>query len=626
MLTVANLDTGAVASTTVVPGGSEPRPDPAGRWRVRLDPLVRHLAATVGATWLADLAGKPYAEQILTLPGWRPDLPVARRLDLEARALAASTGGDWRVWLGRSVPPPERRPARELDRLCAVADLLCLDLVVEARRRWFDGGLLWDVRFEVPGAPVPPEPTGRADTLPAALAGTAVTDALRGLAARGRTVTARYLRPGGPPRAGPVTAGTDPGALQRRIVTDAGDPRLLGAQAVWRDRRWWHTPLRTADRAAAGQAPVRVAEPPVPLCCGDPIGHSPCPDCDPDTPAPPCPCTSGGHPAEVTCPDCRGTGTRPWWLPCPSCGGTRRIHHGVVVTLTDLRTRAVHLNWAADGGRTARPPVLDLPPPARPAIPPRPGPARRGPDRAGGGDRAGADGGPVVRLGEEYRLARWAAVFGVRPGDLTELDGGQPVGAGLRDGLVTLPEPGVDPLRRHLASLARGRPAARVLVHAAVPAGPSLARLLRLALGLDLAALVTVRAPRPRPGDPDADDGPGWAWHVGMSAPEAPVGPVDPVHPGLPVALARCVAHLGATLAATVPADPYRAVAVPQAPRPYRVEAGVGLLDRLAAAHPGRPVTARFDRAGCAVYLHDPVPCRLAGAGTLAEVVTGLLG
>ncbi|MEU8189588.1 hypothetical protein AB0C00_20180, partial [Micromonospora carbonacea] len=45
VLTVANLDTGAVASHEVLPGDLDPRPDPAGGWAVELTPRVRELAA-----------------------------------------------------------------------------------------------------------------------------------------------------------------------------------------------------------------------------------------------------------------------------------------------------------------------------------------------------------------------------------------------------------------------------------------------------------------------------------------------------------------------------------------------------------------------------------------------------
>ncbi len=119
VVTVANLDTGAVASHQVVPGGLDPHRDPAGHWVVDLASRVRELAATVGA--VLDEADAP---SLWLDRQWRPDLPAARAARAggprhpagRSRPLAAGAGpihrtGDRRP--GRTAGPAVRagRPA-----------------------------------------------------------------------------------------------------------------------------------------------------------------------------------------------------------------------------------------------------------------------------------------------------------------------------------------------------------------------------------------------------------------------------------------------------------------------------------------------------------------------------------
>ncbi|MEV4820745.1 hypothetical protein [Micromonospora sp. NPDC049274] len=152
VVTVANLDTGAVASHQVVPGGLEPHRDPAGHWVVALASRVRELAASVGAIVTdADVPSLWLDRQ------WRPDLPAAQRHELEAHAILRADHAPWRLVLGRSSAAPTVDLAARLARFCALADLLLLDLVVEARRQGLGFG--WALRYEVPGSPVPPGTT-----------------------------------------------------------------------------------------------------------------------------------------------------------------------------------------------------------------------------------------------------------------------------------------------------------------------------------------------------------------------------------------------------------------------------------------------------------------------------------
>ena len=209
VVTVANLDTGAVASHQVVPGGLDPHRDPAGHWVVDLASRVRELAATVGA--VLDEADAP---SLWLDRQWRPDLPAALRHELEAHAILRADHAPWRLVLGRSTAPATVDPAARLARLCALADLLLLDLIVEARRQ--DAGFCWAIRYEVPGSPVPLGSPGWCRDLPEVLACTDVAKALNGLAERGLAAPARLLRPDSPrPPAAPAV---DVDQLERRVA------------------------------------------------------------------------------------------------------------------------------------------------------------------------------------------------------------------------------------------------------------------------------------------------------------------------------------------------------------------------------------------------------------------------
>lgn len=179
MLTVANLDTGAVASTDVTPGAVEPTPAPYGGWRLALAPLLAELAnranaavATLREVSAQDRPVDPDGELSVQLPrAWTPDLPEADRRALEADALAGRCRAPWLVYLGRTDLPDPPDNDRFLGRLCRLADQLCLDLVVEARHD-LASGLRWDIRYELPGSDVPARPHGYAVDLPAAVAST----------------------------------------------------------------------------------------------------------------------------------------------------------------------------------------------------------------------------------------------------------------------------------------------------------------------------------------------------------------------------------------------------------------------------------------------------------------------
>ncbi|TNH25480.1 hypothetical protein FHG89_23035 [Micromonospora orduensis] len=511
VVTVANLDTGAVASHQVVPGGLGPHRDPAGHWVVELASRVRELAATVGA--VLDEADMP---SLWLDRQWRPDLPAAQRRELEAHAILRADHAPWRLVLGRSTAPATVDPAARLARLCALADLLLLDLVVEARRQ--GAGFCWSIRYEVPGSPVPLGPPGWCRDLPEVLACTDVAKALSGLAERGLTAPARLLRPDSPrPPAAPVV---DVDQLERRVLADCVDAahgeELPGAQALWRDGRWWHTTLRAGEPAEilaeqpTGQVVRRVRVP----------------------------VTRGYEPPEAS-----WLGELVDWRPCPDC---------------------------------------------------RPGSRLRACDR--------------------YRLGSWTAVLGARPEDLRDADGGHDLDRDLRDGYVTLPWAGSDPVGEHVRAAGRGAAAGRLIVVAAPPDAPPLVELLRLALGLDLALVVAVCDLRHNAGDPLLADG--LRWSVEIKPRDAAVSPDDfPYRPSLAAALAWCVECLSDAVAGAAPTDPATPIPVPwSGPRDLVVDPEPDLL-RLASRHAGQAVTVRFTRAGCAVHRHDDDGVRLLADG-----------
>ncbi|MEU3455810.1 hypothetical protein ABZ671_19765 [Micromonospora sp. NPDC006766] len=566
LLTVANRDTGAVASHRVTPADLDARPDPAGGGVADLTPRVRDLAATVAA------ALDPEPLLVRLPPAWRPELPAADRYALAAEALAEAARRPWRLWLGGTALPAPVDPAARLGQLCGLADLLLLDLVVAVR--WHGDRGHWTIRYEVPGSPVPDGPVDGSPDLATALIRTDVPAALAGLTDRGLTAPARLLDPDlrcpgevpqalrpCPSPAGPV------GGIERRVLAELVEPTdgtdRPGAQAVWRDGRWWHTGLRHAVDVSPGRSALkmggrtrltlhRVVEPPDPSRFGGPTPGRPC-------------------------PDCRSA------LRCATCGGTRRLHRALLVTLTDLRHRVVHLAWQAGAPEATRE-VATAP-----------------------GEQS------VVQLPERYRLGAWARVFGVRPEDLAEADGGHAIPRDLRDGYVTLPWSGADPVGEYVRRAGHGLPAGRLIVTAVRPDVPPLAELIRLVVGLDLALHVSLLDLRQHADHPRLPNSRYWA--VEVRSRDARVHPDDlPTRPSLAAALDDCLTHLADDLAWLVPTDPAEPLPVPGAPAREPVADPVPALLRLAAEHAGRPVTLRFIRAGCTVHRHDD-----AGSDILAD-------
>ncbi|GAB3139146.1 hypothetical protein GCM10027290_07760 [Micromonospora sonneratiae] len=590
VLTVANLDTGAVRSANVVPGGMEPRRNVGGRWELALTPIIAALAAEVGAVECRDGYGLGnIGDYSILLPtDWRPGLPLAERQRLEGEAIARHTWHPWRLYHGRLTPTPARDLAAELGRLCHLADLLCLDLVVEVRRARH-GGLAWDIRYELPDGGVPTETRRWSDDLRKAVAAATVQDAMHGLADRARTAPAYYLRPNRPQRLGPPTVDLD--QLEQRVHADldgiAGS--APGAQAIWRDGRWRHTRLCHADtievmtEQSTGQVVrrsvttlVRAWEPPAPGWQGEPIPYDPCPDCAPEHRLRPCLCTLGNQSPDPDCPGCSGAGVAPTRMRCHTCRDSHRNYRGAVVTLTDLGDATVHLNWLVPEEPTEVPQVGNQP-----------------------------GGKPIFQLPVCYQLRHWAEIIEARAADLTFLDGDHDIGQDLREGTVTVNQLGIDPVARYITEACGGHPAARMLVSAVTPAGMPLTGLIRLVLGLHQTLVLTLEDHRFNEGDPALIHGEGW--NVEMTPPERAIRPdLMPLQRSPEAAAAYFLEYLENATDNSVPEDPQQGIPVPQTPEPAPlVEDPVPLIRRLAQHHAGQPVSIRYHHTGCHLYVHE---------------------
>ncbi|WJK41400.1 hypothetical protein O7608_02900 [Solwaraspora sp. WMMA2056] len=555
VFTVANLDTGAVASTSLVPGSFTPIHTPGGTWWLPYAPIVTDLAthAGVAASTLRDpdFPDEPgrLPSSGLTLPiQWQPDIPEQDRRKWEAVALADRRSTPWLVLIGRSSePPPPGEPARLLGRLCALADQLHVDLVLEARPSSIGRGLSWDVRFELAGGAVPDYQHRWIGDLPTALATIPADRAATGLTVANAGLPAHYLTEGAlTPAAVPVGLDGHPGGhdldqLERRMLADA--EQHGGAQAIWRNRHWWHTGLRPADTAGRF---VRGWEPPRPAYWGEQIPTHPCQRCT--------------NPA--------GAADPPY---CTDCYGARRVRRGAVLTVTDLRGRTVHRNWRPDDGQQHQPPT------------------RTHTDQPSGST--------VWQLSEHYQVGPLAAGFGVEPTDLTDIDGEHVIDQHLRNGVSQLAHTGGDPVDAYLGEVAATHDGARVMVLATDWPGPTLDELAAVVRGLGLALDVTVTDHRHSVGRPELLQGHTWSVRVIDPATPLTVDPL-PTSACLPEAVALCHRYLHGALRATVPTDPEQPMCVPQQPATTGPGPDVaGLITevrRLAAAHPGEPATVRL--------------------------------
>lgn len=474
-------------------------------------------------------------------------------------------------WSAGSTPPAPPDHPRLLGALCRLAERLCLDLVVEARPHLPGGGYAWNIHFELPGSTVPAPPSRYSDDLLTAIAGTTAQDAVTDLAERSAHAPAHYLVPAPPPIDSVRLESTDIDQLERRILRDCEG--TAGAHAIWRDGRWWHTSL---GQETGGEQLVELEtgqllrqgipafwrgwEPPTPRYLGEPIPRSPC------------------H-------GCAGSGAHRPHFPCGRCGGTGVIHHGVVLTVTDLRERTVHHNWRHDQTEAAS---------------------------ADSNEISGYDGGArAFQLPEPYRVAHWATPFGVPLEELTDLigiTGESDLDHHLRHGVSTPADPSADPVRSYLYRTAAGRPGARLLVRADDQPGDHLTELARLAFGLGLGVEIRAVDHHRNTANPYLVQGVRWSVEVvdPAASRDGEGWRPEPYRCSLAGAAAVCLADLGVTAAEIPPADPDRPVPVPQQPAPVQLPADLAEpVRRLTAEHPGQAVAVRWTADCCRSWLPD---------------------
>ncbi|RRS01381.1 hypothetical protein [Glycomyces terrestris] len=135
MVTVVNIDTGAVASETILPGVLTPEWIPSEtegipRWALPLSPVVDRLAASVGGAVITSHENTNGLAWSLAVPGeWSPDLPAETRLALEAGAIArAQARTRHRHFFTSTAAAGPTGPDARLAYLAELADLLHLDL------------------------------------------------------------------------------------------------------------------------------------------------------------------------------------------------------------------------------------------------------------------------------------------------------------------------------------------------------------------------------------------------------------------------------------------------------------------------------------------------------------------
>jgi hypothetical protein len=547
VLTVANLDTGAVASERLVPGSlvskCSPKRSQNGEWIADLSEIVQRLGTSVAAKSIFDVASPDHLFNsgdgpTLALPDtWRGDLAPELREAIEARVLVEQSPRPWRLFLGRSRAMPPTDPAARLQHLCDLADLLRVDLVIEARPRPDATALSWDIRFDLPSTGVPATPYGDHPDLRSALVDTDPIIALRDISNRPGNSHPREL-------AAIPQSLADLETITQWINEDINQ-NFGYAQLVWRDRRWHRAyPRKQAGHDGAEQDRSTQRE---------------------------------GQPQEV------------------------------MVTITDLDTRADHLVLRADSARLARP--------------------SQQPTANGCGSNDGCAA-PirVVTLPEEFRLARHSARYGVTATDLIDLHTGRVADVRLRYGLMSVSgsptsaeadlatSPAADPVIDFLTQITRGRSENRLFIGALTSEIPPLERLVRLAVNLELTIDLTIEICQD-PSDIWATVHREW-WSVDLRAEDCPEPlTIEPWQPSLRSALQDRLTYLDQVAAQAVPRDPNHPLPAPDstiAPAPAYVERDLAaLLRQLGAQYPDHPVICRRDRRGWRVY-RGPAPGAIA--------------
>lgn len=357
VLTVVNLDSGAVASVQVVAGAVEPvRFGLTRLWCVELQPLVDELAARTGGV----CAEKPSAGHVVFPEEYSPDMPDEERSRLEAVAMVTGGLGRHRIFIARAEQPePVPRPDVVLGTLCRLATRLCLDLVVWRYPRQPGRVPGWWIGLQPAGAGLPSgEPFGGAD-LGDVLLRLKTHRLLFGAGSLGsrddnRAVPGHFIAPNAEASA---VADEAIGTVDELAANLDKRPRDAGMIAIWRDGAWHYSPvartgirrepsLRTSRPARMMEVPTwGIQEPSPPSYWAEKIPTKSCPGCQTGEAWTVCVCALDTGIADVDCSRCAGSGQRQTPT-CGRCGETGKLHEGVVITVTDLDNYARHINLA----------------------------------------------------------------------------------------------------------------------------------------------------------------------------------------------------------------------------------------------------------------------------------------
>jgi hypothetical protein len=484
VVTVINIDTGAIASETILPGVLSPQwiQSELGdehRWALPLSPVVDRLVATAGGTLIESHENTTSLSWSLAVPGdWSADLPTDTRLALEAQAIArAQARTRHRHFFTTSAVVDAVDPDARFAHLAAIADRLHLDLccyryatVSDELDRPTQRG--WSVTFELPHSEKPSPRTTRVDhpSLADALTASAPLELLKRVQLQQNMREprpARFIRDTATPtQAAPVGLTVD--AITEQLATLTG--ALDGAVAVRRDGVWHFAKLEPASalddfqELDTGQVRHRrirtwrrTPAPPVPAWWGDPIPERACPNCETGTTWVACECFQTLTDApDPHCERCAGTGTREG-THCSRCCQVGRIRYGYTVTIANLHGASAHHYNVNPGVDPEHRPA------AWPAIPEL----------------------THHQLPDTARLTHRLFADGIDLADLRELTGLRP-SAGLLDGGVIAPvtRSMTDLVYQHVVHTTGGRPGARIILTWTPPPPATVLQAARIAWGL----------------------------------------------------------------------------------------------------------------------------------------------
>lgn len=574
VLTLVDLRSGRVASQNIVPGSLPLSETSQGRVLLDLSAVLRELAVSLDIHSVRrgsspDSARWNLADSHLVDLGYSSDEELSARGEAEFEGAAIAREARWdpqMIFYAGVEVKPEPDADEVLRELVELAGQLQLDLVVDVRVE-SNEALLWGVRLDLPGAEVSKMLTGRYGTLHRALLKTDAETSLQRLRSGSGFPPARWAdctratQPSEERQADELTWAQIAARLTPLAVAGAG------AVAVHRPGVWHFSTLKWISDPSNDLRNVLRPVPPVPEPPGALIPVGPCSKCD------------GRH--------SQG---------CSRCLGTGEELHGLVLTITDLRSRAKHVNWGSSDSFGA----------SRNQLPASGFPLRHA----------------ELLLDSTYSVARQAEDFGVPPHLLRDYTRNAPLERALVDGRGRSFDEDLvgDYLRR--AGNGRG---GRLLVLARPEPVPPSEELFRAALGLGLSlAVMVMAAPRDRKSPAPAV----LSWRVtvlakGDAAPSAAFlsGP-----PTIEAAVAQLQSGFDRAVKQALRVEKLEPLPIPQQELEVRVDLpGIkSILVALSEFYPSTSICLRVDLNLWTCVLGAPHN-RSASGATLVEMLVPLI-